>query len=133
MRKYMADSTGNCLQCCLAGLFDVPLERVPPAVDWKETPSGWFSAMYDWVLEYTGYVTVAVLDDTLDDLLHIEIVENLEGIHHAFIARGMTVIHNPDSSTPIDLDRDTQYKLLFVPLTGIQRRTPVEEMRDDTE
>ncbi len=118
MRKYYANSTGNCLQCCLAGILDLPLEHVPYIETLGLSPGGWFKGLYDWCKTLQNHVPIAVFDNTLDDLIHIEVVKTLKGVTHAVISKGTTVLHDPDSTAEYPKERKTEYRILFVPLTG---------------
>ena len=129
MRMYKADSSGNCLQCCLAALFDIPLEDVPPPDVMEVWPGGWFNKLYDWSKINQGCVPVVVLDDTLDELLHIEVVETPLGVEHAVLSYGEHIILDPKTDSGLrelpPAERDTQYRILFVSLAATPQRSEV--------
>lgn len=122
MIEYFADNQ-NCLQCCIAGMFDLALNAVPTVkdfeVDSKQRFTGnWFDSFYDWSKEYVAHVPVVFaedqLDDTLDDIIHIAVTKTEKGVIHSRIYKGEDIIWDPtykatDKQEPL-------YRIIFVPL-----------------
>ncbi len=125
MRRYHSHTGRNCLQCCIAGLFDMSLDEVPDVdtFDRDADGKGWFHSFYEWSKTTLHHIPVSVTDDTLDDLIHIEVIENYMGVCHAIISKGENMLHDPDSAHNAGPERATDYRILFVPLnTGVQKR-----------
>jgi hypothetical protein len=134
MRKHIADGRMNCLQCCLAGMFDLELEEVPGAHAWSKE-GYWFDGMYRWSKAMLKHTPIAVTDDTLDGLFHIAVVE-ADGVSHAVIAYGPDIVWDPNP-TPTLTNLDTiDYSLVFVPFNGLSvqqacRLSYVNDWRDE--
>lgn len=127
MRRYHSQTGRNCLQCCIAGLFDMELEMIPDVDTFERDAEGkgWFDSFYNWSKLTLNHVPVAVTDDTLDDLLHIEVCETDKGVSHAVISKGCDLVYDPDGTYQVGPERKTEYRILFVPLEyGCQRRIP---------
>ena len=120
MKKYTQDSTMNCLQCCLAGVFGLPLGSVPTVHKWSKENSYWFDGLVEWV-RTQGYETVSIVDDTLDGLYHIAVIRESGKSAHAVVCKGTNVIWDPAPTNKITnlLDEgEWEYSLLFVKVVG---------------
>ena len=118
MIKYTADETNNCLACCIAGMFDLPLGVVPGVHEWGKL-GYWFDNFYNWSKEELGHVPIAVVDDTLEDLYYIAVLENSNNVPHAVIAKCMSVVWDPSPNDKITELDDTMYGILFVHVDGL--------------
>ena len=97
MRYYNSDGT-NCLQCCIAGIFDQKLEDVINIIE-EDHEIYWVKFLSNWVGENLGcYVTeVKTSEGFMGDLPYYIGVYWLEpGVNHAVIMQEGKVIHNPD-------------------------------------
>ena len=119
MRKHLTDHRMNCLQCCLAGMFDLELEEVPGAHAWAKSHDYWFAGMYEWSKKKLNHIPIAVTDDTLDDLFHIAMTETPEGQLHAVIAYGTKIVWDPTPTSEVEDLSNATYSLVFVPTGGL--------------
>lgn len=121
MIKYTADETQNCLQCCIAGMFDKELEDVETVHAWGKRYPNWFDGLYNYSMINLGHAPVSVVDDTLDDLFHIAIVRPKEGLPHCVIAKGMAVVWDPSPGDKLEslAEVDWEYSILFVQVLGL--------------
>ena len=122
MLRHTADDTQNCLQCCIAGMFGLPMEQVPTVHKWSKEHSYWFAGMYEWV-KSQGYIVTSIVDDTMDDLYHIAVIreDGKSEYAHAVIAKGTDVVWDPSpQEKAVDLldVHDWEYSLLFVKVQG---------------
>jgi len=121
MIKYES-TDNNCLQCCIAGMFDKPLDDVPHVLDWKERYPNWYDGFHNFSLIFLNHVPVAVVDDTLDDLFHIAVFSEVGRLPHCVIAKGMDVVWDPHPSNKIASLADTEnweYSIVFVEVHGL--------------
>ena len=121
MRKYEADNM-NCLQCCIAGMFDVELATVPHQQVWQSKHANWFDGFYNFMMIEHGQAPVAVVDDTLDDLFHIAVIRPfVEGVPHCVLAKGMDVVWDPNKNNKLEslAEVEWEYSILFVQVSGL--------------
>jgi len=119
MKQYKSNPVDqNCLQCCVAGLFDLELSDVPNVAEFGEK-GYWFDEFYEWCKEELKHIPIAVTDDTMDDLYNIEVYERPNGIAHAIICKGIDVVWDPLPEPIPDEIRTTEYKFAFVPIGGL--------------
>ena len=118
MLKYLSDDRQNCLQCCLAGLFELELDKVPGVHAWSKSHSYWYAGLDEWARSYLKHAPIAVVDDTLDGIFHIAVVER-EGVEHAVIARGQEIVWDPTPTGTDTLLGDVTYSLVFIYLGGL--------------
>ena len=132
MLKYEA-RTDNCLQCCIAGMFDLKLEQVPTVQTWAKS-GYWFGGMLDYCTGELKHYPAVIEDDTLDNVFHIAVGETKKGVCHAVIARGMDVIWdpNPNVEEKMTVLNDYDYSVVFINMTGcsIQNSCNITYMND---
>lgn len=129
-----ADHTMNCLQCCLASMFSMPLAAVPTVHKWaKDDPADyWFNGFYQWSSDVLGYIPVSIVDDTLDGLFHIAVIQERGKSFHAVVARGTEVVMDPNPKEEervnnlLDADK-WEYSLLFIKSKGKCLQRKLEE------
>lgn len=134
MRHNTADETMNCLQCCLASMFSMPLASVPTVHKWAkdDAQNYWFNGFHNWSSEILGYTPVSIVDDTLDGLFHIAVIQEKKGYFHAVVARGTEVIMDPHpdpskrAKNLLDVD-NWEYSLLFIKSKGKCLQRKLEE------
>ena len=134
MRNYTADGTQNCLQCCLAAIFDMDMHKVPTVHEWSKKHNYWFEGMYQWSTLHMGHIPVSIVDDTLDDLFHIAVVKREGRPSHAVVAKGTEVVWDPSPEEKVInlLDvMDWEYSILFISVKddSIQHRM-LKDYRD---
>lgn len=86
---------GNCLQACLASLFELPLEEVP---DFANLGSDdWWTQCQDWCYKKFGVYPIHThLAGSRDaTMLHGYYLITLDEGIHAVVARGGEVVHDP--------------------------------------
>ena len=126
MLKYVADDTMNCLQCCIAGIFDMKMEHVPGVHKWSKESDYWFKGFYAWSTMVLGYTPIAVVDDTLDDIFHIAVTREGDAGAHAVIARGTEVVWDPNPNQKEKIVNlldaaEWEYSLVFIKSKGKTR------------
>ena len=134
MRHNTADATMNCLQCCIASMFDMPMNAVPTVHSWsKNDPQNyWFNGFHTWAVDVLGYTPVSIVDDTLDELFHIAVIQERGHAFHAVVARGTEVLMDP---VKIPSERVTnlldveswEYSLIFIKSKGKCLQRKLEE------
>jgi hypothetical protein len=136
--EYYFSENNNCLQCCVAGMFNRTLDKVPDVIEFKNKAlldldsKNWFDAFYIWCKQSLGHIPVVFaereLDDTLDDVIHLEVYESDEGITHAAIVKGEDIIWDPMYGNPQG-ERKALYRIIFLPIyveNGINHEQPIE-------
>jgi hypothetical protein len=117
IRKYKADETQNCMQCCLAAIFDKFMHEIPTVHEWSKQHSYWFKGFYNWSVLHMGHVPVAIVDDTLDDIFHIAIIRQEGTPSHAVVAKGTEVVWDPGAGEKVTdlLDvSEWEYSIVFL-------------------
>ncbi len=97
LRKVRGGAPGNCVQCCVATILNLPLDKVPDFVN--ESGSDWVLALLDW-LEAKGF-ELAVFDGYKPRLgLWMLDGRSPRGgeMNHAVVMKGSLMYHDPDSS-----------------------------------
>lgn len=129
-----SDVTGNCHQCCVASLFDIPLEEVPNFVENVELDGaveGWRSRYIKFMRE-EGYEIVFIPmahKETMDEFLRCnpslecDALFAVESFHHerkhhcvvGEIKRGkFSITHDPN---PLNVSRlKEEYRIVTVDL-----------------
>ena len=96
-------STGDCTECCLAAILDVPREEVG---EFGSDPVGRLVAERRWLLArglMPLYLPAGGAEQPAPDELCIlsgptERTERLGGAEHDVVGRGLTVVHDPHPS-----------------------------------
>lgn len=117
------DRNGNCLQACVATIFEVPIETV--VHDWSDE---WFARLTEWSIEHLGHYPMLLDAKSVTvDLMPDEALCILGGLSprgpwpHYVVGRGggMEVAHDPHSSRA-GLKSVTGV-MVFVPVTPTAR------------
>lgn len=116
MKKYEADN-GNCFQCCVAGLLDLPLEEVPDIMDFRKVDLAWHVPFATWCREKHGMgLLIAEGDSLAYNVAFIEVFENLDKLPHAVLANALGTIHDPGDPAKTPTDRDVMYRIFLIPI-----------------
>ena len=94
---------GNCMQACVASLFELPLDAVPHFFDCDEnTENSWGWVEYNtWFNErgiYPNRVPIVVSDSGEHpawDFPHLAEGDSERGVRHCVIRKGFDIIHDP--------------------------------------
>ena len=100
---------GNCLQACVASVFELPLEKVPHFVSYDN----WWGMFTQWLEQYN--ITLVRSDVRAWDTYYIRTGKSPRGdFYHAVVYHGMDMVHDPHpDGTGLDGD-DDQSSYLFV-------------------
>jgi hypothetical protein len=97
--KMMRSSSDNCLQVCLASIFDLEIDDVP---NFNNVSSNeWISLMNDFLEDFGYYALIVSAMTDLGELtpirgIHLMLGEaNHNGIYHAVIGEDGKMIHDP--------------------------------------
>lgn len=91
------DIRGNCLQACLASIFEDDIENIPHFVEY--TGADWFDRMNRWLIENKQCYILAITDwDKANHIFHGYSIMNgtsPRGVKHSVVAYNNQMIHDP--------------------------------------
>lgn len=107
------EEQGNCLQACLASLFELELEEVPHFVGLYGSDDGWIQPCLDWLAQRgLGFLTIPY-DDTWDYYGYSLISGHTpEGARHVMVSYNGKIVHDPWSEDSIPMEF-TQYWIFY--------------------
>jgi len=97
-----AEERGNCIQACLASIFEIPLVDAPYLGELLgEEDEAWWHSIQEWLKPRNLYLMPIIYSrDHLppDNVIYILGVKSttLESVAHVVVARGEDVIHDPN-------------------------------------
>lgn len=87
---------GNCLQACLASIFELPLEKVP---HFAEMGSVWYEQMWEWLKKF-GLMPICVPKSRGRLVFGYSIGNGPgpRGFQHAVVCYNNEIVHDPHPS-----------------------------------
>ena len=103
MIRYRAHEM-NCLQCCIAGILNLPLDLVPTFLSEKDREEGriWVDDFEDWCMLHDFFPTYIKERDEAPCCPHIAVGYNNGGTPHCVIMQNDEVLWNPDERGELD-------------------------------
>lgn len=92
---WRSDDCGNCLQACIASLFELPLDEVPHFVHLRDD---WMSLLQEWLHERGFYVVRCDAEERRADLHGYSLMfgKSPRGdFQHMVVALAGELIHDP--------------------------------------